>query len=104
MIDKNQQQMAKNTSISGIFKRFSKLLGNYKQEIYHIYLYAAFNGLIDLSLPLGIQAIINFITMGEGSTSWILLILFVALGVLSLIHILIKGEQKQAKQNLKARF
>ena len=96
--------MAKNTSISGIFKRFSKLLGNYKQEIYHIYLYAAFNGLIDLSLPLGIQAIINFITMGEGSTSWILLILFVALGVFitGVLQIVQLGISEKIQQNLTA--
>lgn len=98
--------MAKNTSISGIFKRFSKLLGNYKQEIYHIYLYAAFNGLIDLSLPLGIQAIVNFITMGEGSTSWILLILFVALGVFitGVLQIVQLGISEKIQQNLFSRM
>ena len=62
-------------------KRFFGLLKVDRQEVISIYVYALFNGLIGLSLPLGIQAIINFITTGEVSTSWILLVVLVVLGV-----------------------
>jgi ABC-type bacteriocin/lantibiotic exporter with double-glycine peptidase domain len=62
--------------------RFWKLISYDKKEIRNLYVYSIFNGLINLSLPLGIQAIINLIQGGQVSTSWILLVIFVVLGVL----------------------
>lgn len=62
-------------------QRFWRLLKPDKKEISNIYIYAIFNGLISLSLPLGIQAIINLIQGGRVSTSWIVLVFFVVLGV-----------------------
>lgn len=62
-------------------KRFFGLLKVERQEIISVYVYALFNGLISLSLPLGIQAIINLITGGQVSTSWILLVVLVILGI-----------------------
>ena len=62
-------------------KRFFKLLNLDRQNIINIYIYAIFNGLIALSLPLGIQAIINFITGGQFSTSWFVLVFIVILGI-----------------------
>ena len=50
-------------------------------DIKNIYIYAFFSGLISLSLPLGIQAIVNLIQGGVVSTSWIVLVTFVTLGV-----------------------
>lgn len=61
--------------------RFWHLLSLYKLEIRHIYFYAILNGIVNLTLPLGIQAIINFIQMGEVSSSWIILVVFVLLGI-----------------------
>ena len=62
-------------------KRFWRLLRPDKQEIRNVYIYAIFNGLINLSLPIGIQAIINLIQGGRISTSWIVLVLFVVSGI-----------------------
>lgn len=62
-------------------KRFINLLSLDKQEIFSIYIYALFNGLVGLSLPLGIQAIINLISGAQTSTSWVLLVIFVVAGV-----------------------
>lgn len=62
-------------------KRFINLLSLDKQEIFSIYTYALFNGLVGLSLPLGIQAIINLISGAQTSTSWVLLVIFVVAGV-----------------------
>jgi len=62
-------------------KRFFNLLKVDKQEIISIYVYALFNGILTLSLPLGIQAIINLISGGQVSTSWIVLVTFVIVGV-----------------------
>lgn len=52
-----------------------------RSEIRNVYVYAIFNGLINLSLPIGIQAIINLIQGGTISTSWIVLVFFVTAGI-----------------------
>ena len=62
-------------------QRFWRLLKPDRKEITNVYVYSIFNGLINLSLPLGIQAIINLIQGGRVSTSWIILVMFVVLGV-----------------------
>ncbi|MCC9073089.1 ATP-binding cassette domain-containing protein [Flavobacterium sp. F-65] len=62
-------------------KRFYNLLELDKKDIYQIFFYAIFAGLVSLSLPLGIQAIINFIQSGRVSASWIVLIILVVIGV-----------------------
>jgi ABC-type bacteriocin/lantibiotic exporter with double-glycine peptidase domain len=62
-------------------ERFWKLIDFDKKDITQIYLYAIFNGLVNLTLPVGIQTIINFIQMGQVSASWILLVSFVLAGI-----------------------
>jgi ABC-type bacteriocin/lantibiotic exporter with double-glycine peptidase domain len=62
-------------------QRLWRLLKPDKKEITNVYVYSAFNGLVNLSLPLGIQAIINLIQGGQISTSWIVLVVLVVLGV-----------------------
>jgi ABC-type bacteriocin/lantibiotic exporter with double-glycine peptidase domain len=64
------------------FKRFINLLQPEKSLVFTIYIYAIFAGLISLSLPLGIQAIINLIMGGQVSTSWIILVFLVILGII----------------------
>ena len=62
-------------------KRFYDLLKLDKKDVSQIFFYAIFAGLISLSLPLGIQAIINFIQAGRISASWIVLVILVVFGV-----------------------
>lgn len=62
-------------------KRLQRLLAVDKKEISQVYIYALLNGLVNLSLPLGLQAIINLIQGGEMSTSWVLLVAFVLIGI-----------------------
>ena len=62
-------------------KRFWRVLKTYKIELRQIYAYAVFNGFVNLTLPLGIQAIINYIQTGEVSSSWVVLVSFVLLGI-----------------------
>lgn len=62
-------------------ERLQRLLQVDRKEIYQVYIYALFNGLVNLSLPLGIQAIINLIQGGEVSTAWIVLVIFVIAGI-----------------------
>lgn len=61
--------------------RFYNLLKLDKKDVVQIFFYATFAGLISLTLPLGIQAIINFIQSGRVSASWIVLIILVVFGV-----------------------
>lgn len=61
--------------------RFFSLLREEKSQVYSIYFYAILNGIVTLSLPLGIQAILNYILGGRISTSWVILVVIVALGV-----------------------
>ncbi|MEP7232338.1 MAG: ATP-binding cassette domain-containing protein [Ginsengibacter sp.] len=69
-------------SISPVARIF-KLVRLEKNEITAIYFYAIMAGLIQLSLPLGVQSIISFVLGGSMSASLILLIILVVLGVLA---------------------
>ena len=62
-------------------QRLQRLLQVDKKDIWQVYIYALLNGLVNLSLPLGIQAIINLIQGGELSTSWMVLVAFVLIGI-----------------------
>ncbi len=62
-------------------QRFFSMLALDKREISYLYIYAIFAGLITLSLPLGIQAIINLIVGGQISSSLFLLIGVISLGI-----------------------
>lgn len=62
-------------------QRLFALLKLNRDEIYRIYFFAAFIGIVNLTIPLGIQGIVNFIQIGTVSSSWIILSLLVILGV-----------------------
>ena len=62
-------------------QRFYNLLKLDRRDISQIVFYAIFAGLVSLSLPLGIQAIINLIQSGRVSISWIVLVFIVVMGV-----------------------
>lgn len=61
--------------------RFWRLINQYKKQIRLIYYYAIISGIVNLSLPLGIQAIINYLQTGEFTTSWVVLVIFVLIGI-----------------------
>ncbi|PNQ73069.1 ABC transporter ATP-binding protein/permease [Hanstruepera neustonica] len=63
------------------WNRFLGLLQLDRKDIFQIFYYAIFSGIVGLSLPLGIQAIINLIQGAQVSTSWIVLVILVTLGV-----------------------
>lgn len=62
-------------------KRFYNFLKLDRKDIYQIFFYAIFAGLVSLSLPLGIQAIINLIQSARVSASWVVLVVVVVIGV-----------------------
>ncbi|MBX2979052.1 MAG: ATP-binding cassette domain-containing protein [Flavobacteriales bacterium] len=63
------------------FQRLFGLLRTDRRDIFYLYLFALVRGVIMLSLPLGIQAIINLIGGGQVATSWGVLIGFVTIGI-----------------------
>ena len=68
-------------SILSPWKRFVGLLSLERKDILQVFYYAIFGGIVSLSLPLGIQAIINLLQGAQISTSWIVLVILVTLGI-----------------------
>jgi ABC-type bacteriocin/lantibiotic exporter with double-glycine peptidase domain len=62
-------------------KKYFQMLQLDKKDIIQVIFYAIFAGLVSLSLPLGIQAIITLIQSGQVSVSWIVLVVVVVIGV-----------------------
>lgn len=82
--------MGTNTlSVRKILSRLFELIRFDKKEIGNIYVLAILGGIIQLSLPLGVQSIISFVQAGEISTSLVILILLVVAGVLVAGYIII---------------
>lgn len=63
------------------WKRFVGLLQLEKRDILQVAYYAIFAGILSLTLPLGIQAIVNLIQGAQVTTSWVLLVILVTIGV-----------------------
>ena len=63
------------------WRRFLGLLKLERKDILQIGYYAVFEGIVALSLPLGIQAIINLLQGAQISASWVVLIALVVAGV-----------------------
>ena len=75
---------------NSVFYRFFALLRPDRKEIRNIYVFAIFSGILSLGLPLGIQMTINFIQLGQISTSWFVLVAMVvsAIGLSGILNIL----------------
>lgn len=63
--------------------RLVRLLGAEKKDILHIFIYAAFVGIVSLTLPLGIQATVELVSGGVVFSSIYLLITLVLVGILA---------------------
>ncbi|MFT7050644.1 MAG: ABC-type bacteriocin/lantibiotic exporter with double-glycine peptidase domain [Psychroserpens sp.] len=63
------------------WQRLVGLLKLDRKDIRQVFYYAIFAGVVNLSLPLGIQAIINLIQGAQISSSWIVLVILVTIGV-----------------------
>ena len=64
------------------WKRLIGLIELEKRDVLQIIYYAVFAGVVALTLPLGIQAIINLIQGAQISTSWVVLVILVTIGVI----------------------
>ncbi len=71
----------------GAFGKLWLMLRPHKKELTSIYVLAFLNGLIMLSIPLGIQTITNLIMTGQVTTSWVVMIFVVLIGVAIAYHV-----------------
>ncbi|MEA1849040.1 ATP-binding cassette domain-containing protein [Chryseobacterium sp. MHB01] len=78
-----------------------KYITKEKKDVTNIYFYAILNGLVQLSVPLGIQSIISFVMGATMATSIYILIIFVVIGTwlvgyfrLKVMQIIEKIQQK----------
>ncbi len=91
-----------NESLFKSVRSLFKILKLDKKDISSIYFFAILGGLIALTLPLGIQTIINFVTAGTLSTSIIVLIIIVVIGVF--INGLVQVRQMQITEKVKQKI
>ena len=63
-------------------QRLWRLLGSERRHIAYLYVYAALTGLVSLTLPLGVQSVIGFVSSGAVSTSLVVLVSFIVAGTL----------------------
>jgi ABC-type bacteriocin/lantibiotic exporter with double-glycine peptidase domain len=61
-------------------QRMLRLLASERRDITYLYIYAALAGLISLTLPLGVQSVIGFVSSGDVSTSLVVLIGVIVFG------------------------
>ena len=102
--------MAENTVSPAVVRnsisRIFKIIKLERREISAIYFYAILYGLVQLTLPLGIQSIINFVQANVISTSLIILIIMVVVGVFltGLLQVNQMKLNERIQQNLFARY
>ncbi len=63
-------------------RRLIRLLSLDRRDLTYIYIFGFFNGIIGLSLPLCVQALMNLVVGGRITASWGILLFFLGLGVL----------------------
>lgn len=71
----------KKKEIMSPWQRLVGLLKLERRDLFQVIYYAVFSGLLALTLPLGIQAIINLLQGAQISTSWVVLVILVTIGV-----------------------
>ena len=64
-------------------KRLFRLLGEERKDIFYVFVYAAFVGIVSLTLPLGIQATVELVSGGVVFSSIYLLVVLVLIGILA---------------------
>ena len=70
-----------NKELMSPWERLVGLLKLEKRDLLQVVYYAVFSGILALTLPLGIQAIVNLIQGAQVSTSWVILVILVTVGV-----------------------
>jgi ATP-binding cassette subfamily B protein len=87
---------------ASVFRSLLKMLALDRKDISAVYMFTILAGLLQLSLPLGIQTIIGFVLAGSLSASIIVLIAMVVLG--TVINGLLQVRQLQLIEKLKQKI
>jgi len=72
--------VAQNTNVQFSSRKLFQYITKEKKDVGNIYIYAILSGLVQLSIPIGIQAIVSFVMGATMVTSLYILIGFVVLG------------------------
>jgi len=93
-------------TLTTAIQRLFKLLHLERKAISAIYVYSILTGILTLSIPLGLQSIINFVMGGAFSTSLTILIIVIVTGVLltGLLQILQLKINERIQQDIFAQF
>ena len=89
-------------SIGSSLRKFYQILRLDKKDISSIYAFSILAGIVQLSLPLGIQTIISFVMAGSVSTSIVVLILLVVFG--TFLNGLLQVRQLEIIEKLKQKI
>ncbi|CAN5431474.1 ATP-binding cassette domain-containing protein [soil metagenome] len=89
-------------SIVSSLRKLNNILLKDRKDIGVVYMFAILAGMVQLSLPLGIQSIISFVMAGSISTSIVVLIAMVVVGVF--INGLLQIRQQQIIEKLKQKL
>ncbi|MCB9201466.1 MAG: ATP-binding cassette domain-containing protein [Flavobacteriales bacterium] len=91
----------KKVTVKHSLNKLLAILKPHNKDILSIYLVAILHGIIALSLPIGIQMVINLITTGLYTSSWYLMIGIVILGIIAgsalQIYLMFNVERLQQK-------
>jgi ABC-type bacteriocin/lantibiotic exporter with double-glycine peptidase domain len=93
------------TTPRSALRRLFRLLKEEGREVSHMYVFAIFSGIVALSLPLGIQSVVNLVMSAQLSASWVLLVTLVIIGTLiaGLITLLQTAVLEKIQQNIFAK-
>ncbi|MFC4263835.1 ATP-binding cassette domain-containing protein [Ferruginibacter yonginensis] len=94
--------MAQKPSLRNAIKKLNKTILVDKKDVGSVYFYAIIAGLIALTLPLGIQSIIGFVMAASLSTSIIVLITVVILGVI--VNGIVQVRQMQVIERIRQKI
>ena len=89
-------------SLNKAISKFYRIFRLDRKDISSVYLFALLAGLVQLSLPLGIQTIISFVMAGSVSTSIVVLITMVLMG--TFLNGLLQVRQLQVIEKLKQKI
>lgn len=95
-------EIINSVSIGSSLRKFYQILRLDKKDISAIYVFAIMAGVVQLSLPLGIQTIISFVMAGSVSTSIVVLILLVVFG--TFLNGLLQVRQLEIIEKLKQKI
>jgi ABC-type bacteriocin/lantibiotic exporter with double-glycine peptidase domain len=81
--DSNYVHLLKKKKNESTFNKLLAILSVDKKDILTLFFYAVVGGIVGLTIPLGIQSLINFLQMGRFTASGFILIILIVFGVLA---------------------